>query len=353
MKLLSSYDAAVARGDIFDDSAQKEVLCLMQKFLDSLNHQSWFKLKQRPKGLYLYGSVGIGKTYLIDLLYQQIPGNKKARFHFHHFMQQVDNKLRQIQGQKNPLQYIAKTLASTTSILFFDEFLVHDVAHAMILAEFLQALHRQGVNLVISSNTCPADLYLNGVQRDRFLPVIELIESQCEIIHLKKIRDYRRGRKPAVLAYLYPLTQYNYDLMDSQFEQLSHSIQEKGSLCIQNREIPFLKRGSHSIWFDFNQICNVPRCQSDYLKIAQQVDILFLSGLSKLQEESAQFLLFIYLVDVLYDQGIRLIILAQESLEDLSKIYPTDAFKRTLSRLIEMQSEDYLLRHARRVLNEM
>ncbi len=354
MILLTHYESAVKRGDIVSDPIQRAVLIAMQKLVDGKNKSNWFRRRQPLKGIYLHGSVGVGKTFLIDLLFKHLSERKKARYHFHHFMQQVDIKLRKIQGQKNPLIQVAKDIAKTTRILCFDEFLVHDVAHAMILAELLQALMRCGVLLVISSNTAPDELYHHGIQRARFLPAIELIKTHCELIHLTENTDYRRGRPPDFKAYLHPLNEHNQDIMNKQFEQINPKVEAKGVISVQNRDIPFLKRGAKSIWFDFNTICNLPRCQSDYLEIANRFETIFLSDIPALDEHAVAALLFIYFIDVLYDRGIRLIVSAEVPVEELyQKGRMQEAFKRTSSRLLEMQAVDYLQRHPRRLDRDM
>lgn len=352
MSLLTHYEAAIARGEIQDDSNQRDVLVQMQALADALQSpKSWFWWKNKaPKGIYLYGSVGVGKTYLVDLLYQQIDEPKKARFHFHHFMQQIDLKLRQKQGQKDPLRQIAKDLAKSTRLLCFDEFLVQDVAHAMILAQLLDALIGAGVILVISSNTHPFDLYLNGVHRERFLPAIALIHAHCDIVRLVEDKDYRCGRVPLSATYLFPLNEQTKQTMEQEFARLEANNVANGTLKVQNRDIPYLQCGLKAVWFDFAVLCNLPRSQLDYLELAQRFEIVFLSNIPRLTENhTAQVILFVYLIDVLYDIGVKLVLSAQTDVDTLYvKGEMQDTFKRTLSRLKEMQSADYLSRHPRR-----
>lgn len=359
MNLLAHYDAAIHRGEIDNNSAQREILEHMQRITEDLKKadKSWFPWKKRfpIKGLYIYGPVGVGKTYLVDLFYQYVEEEKKARFHFHHFMQQIDVQLRRLQGKKNPLHSIAKEIAKSIRILCFDEFLVHDVAYAMILAELLQALHKYGIVLVISSNTIPDELYLNGVHRERFIPAIEIIKKDCEVLNLNLKRDYRLGRQPLLEAYLYPLNEQTQEAMDQQFAAITQEEDRKGFITVQNRDIPYIKYGTRSIWFAFDVICNFPRSQLDYLEIADRFDNVFLSGVHKLTEShTAQAIMFIHFIDVMYDRGIKLIISADVPVEELYvKGEMKETFKRTLSRLIEMQSVDYLSRHPRRLIKEM
>lgn len=354
MNLMAQYDSAIAKGEIQDDTLQREIITHMQDLADGLAKPkaSWFRWRNNHevKGLYLYGPVGAGKTFLVDLFFQYLEEPKKARFHFHHFMQQIDAQLRKLQGQNDPLRVIAKRIAQTTRIVCFDEFLVHDVAFAMILAELLQALIAEKVVIVISSNTPPEELYRNGVQRARFLPVIALIKQHCDVLKLDEPIDYRLGREPLVDAYLYPLTAATQQTMLDQFNLLAKDISDKGEVLVQNREIPFIKCASRSIWFDFDVVCNLPRSQLDYLEIADRFDHVFVSNIPRLTEShTAQTIMFIHFIDVMYDRGIKVILSAAVSVEDLYvKGEMLSTFQRTLSRLIEMQSADYLRRHPRR-----
>lgn len=359
MSLVEQYEAIVQRGDIDNDPLQRELLTHMQRLADELNQSesSWWRWwgKNAIKGLYIYGPVGVGKTYLVDLFFDYVGEEKKARFHFHHFMQQIDGQLRRLQGQKDPLRQVAKEIAKSVRLLCFDEFLVHDVAYAMILAELLQALHAQGVILVISSNTKPDDLYLNGVQRARFLPAIELIKTHCDVFFLNKNRDYRLGREPLLEAYLYPLNESTERKMQEQFSSLAHDTKKNGCISVQNRDIPYLQCNEKSIWFSFDVLCNLPRSQLDYLEIADKFDNVFISGIPCLTENhTAQTIMFIHFIDVMYDRGINVIILAAVPSEELYiKGEMKETFKRTLSRLNEMQSVDYLGRHPRRIVKNI
>jgi cell division protein ZapE len=363
MILATQYEAAILRGDIDNDPLQREVLESMQRLADELKkpEPSWFHWGPRNsiKGLYIYGPVGVGKTYLVDLFYDQVEEKKKARFHFHHFMQQIDTQLRLLQGQKDPLRKIAKNIAQSTRLLCFDEFLVHDVAYAMILAELFKALHAQGVILVISSNTRPDDLYLNGAHRVRFLPAIAIIKNNCDVLYLNEDRDYRMGRQPLLEAYLYPLNELNAKAMERQFLLQALASQQQsglqGCITIQKRDIPYIQYSEKSIWFAFDVLCNLPRSQLDYLEIADKFDSVFVSGIPCLTENhTMQTIMFIHLIDVLYDRGINIIISAAVSLEELYvKGELKETFKRTLSRLTEMQSVDYLRRHPRRIVQNI
>jgi cell division protein ZapE len=358
-RLIAQYEAAIQRDEIDDDSLQREILLQMERLANDLAkaNSSWISHLWKPniKGLYIYGPVGAGKTYLVDLFYEHVEERKKARFHFHHFMQQIDAQLRRLQGQKDPLRHIAKKLAKSIRVLCFDEFLVHDVAYAMILAELLQELISQGVILVVSSNTRPDDLYLNGVHRKRFLPAIAAINEYCDVLNLNEQRDYREGREPLVDAYLFPLNKQTQQKMEHQFAFLAGEFQENGLITIQNRGIPYLKCAKNSIWFAFDVLCNLPRSQLDYLEIADTFDNVFVSDVPILTEKhTLQTIMLIHFIDVMYDRGINIIISAASPVEELYlKGEMVEPFKRTLSRLKEMQSVDYLSRHPKRQIQEL
>lgn len=359
MTLFEAYEAAIAKGDIEDDSSQRQILHSLQRLAEQLKQprHRWFHWGRsvQPQGLYLYGPVGVGKTYLLDLFYQQVGERQKVRFHFHHFMQQIDAQLRRLQGQRDPLQKIAADLAKRVRLLCFDEFLVHDIAHALILAELLDAFFSHGIILVATSNTAPDDLYLNGVQRARFLPAIALIKNHCEVLNLTEKRDYRLGREPLVNTYFWPLNAETERLFSEQFNTLCPGAEEGGVLSVQQREIPFIKCAERIVWFEFQVLCNLPRSQLDYLELAERFDTIFLSNIPLMKtRDSIAALLLAHFVDVSYDRGLRLIISAAVPCEELYvQGEMSETFKRTLSRLQEMQSADYLGRHQRQVLSDL
>lgn len=352
MTMMTGYEALVARGDIEDDDEQRQLLSIFENVgiqLEKVAHKkrwSWRKTKVK-RGIYLYGPVGTGKTFLMDLFYQEVSEPLKGRFHFHHFMQQIDVQLRRLQGHPDPLTYLAREIAHSIRLLCFDEFLVYDVAQAMILAELFPALFAEGVVLVTTSNTPPDELYLNGVQRARFLPVIALLKSHCEVIKLHHQRDYRIDREPSFETYFSPLSADNLQRFTAQFETLETDAQKNGVVMIQNREIAFIQCGQKAVWFDFNVICNLPRCQLDYLELADRFTTVFISEMAMFTRDSSVLrILFIQLVDVFYDRGIRLVLLADFPLTALYEVKkPGSEFNRTLSRLEEMQSLDYRRRH--------
>lgn len=350
MNLFEAYNAEVKQGSIVDDANQRLILGHLQRLVTALSQSTpWYRRWQQKTipGMYICGPVGIGKTYLMDLFYHAIPESRKARFHFHHFMQQVDQQLRLLQGHANPLMQVAKKLSKSTRILCLDEFLVNDVAHAMILAELLTALFKYNVILVATANTRPDDLYLNGVGRERFLPAIALLKNNCEVMVLAEHRDYRLGRAPLSQAYLSPLNHASAMSLSEQFEAIAKQKPQNSYLEIQQRQIAVVGLGASIVWFEFDVICNLPRCQLDYIEIADRFSTVIVANISALTiQDTVKAILLIHLVDVFYDRGIRLIISAAVPAKEL---YLTgekqDEFARTLSRLEEMQSADYLSRH--------
>jgi cell division protein ZapE len=346
MTLLSQYNLAIEQGQVENDDGQRKIIAHLQDLDNRLQKSNrWFFRGGVPvKGLYMYGPVGVGKTYMMDLFYQHVKTNKKSRFHFHHFMQQVDAQLRALQGQKDPLNKIAASFAKQNRLLCLDEFLVYDIADAMILARLLEALFAYDVVLVATSNTKPDDLYLKGLQRVRFLPAIDKIKAHCDVIPIDDNRDYRLGRTKVIKAYNHPLGKDAEQALQEQFGQLSPIYIDAKELYIQKRTILSVREGDGVVWFDFNVICNLPRSQLDYLEIADRYHTVFLSNVPSLHHADLEkVILFMHFIDVMYDKGTRVIISAEAAPEHIYEQGPLHKeFQRTVSRLQEMQSIDYL-----------
>ena len=304
------------------------------------------KIKPRApiKGLYLWGSVGIGKTYIIDILYDTVPV-PKLRMHFHEFMQFIHHQLIQHQGHENPLEQIAKTIADEHLVIFLDEFLVADITDAMILAQLLRSLFYYGACLITTSNTPPNRLYLNGIQREQFLPAITLLQTYTTVIHQQSIKDYRKTYLLRTGAYFTPLNSSTEQQLQDAFTHMTHQQAiSTDNINILGRSISIIKASQRIIWFDFNVICNTPRSQNDYLELSQQYDTFFVSNIPIITAEEHHFIIpLIKLVDVLYDSKKRLIVSAATT---PIQIYPEGKlhsdFERTASRLIEMGSKKYL-----------
>lgn len=350
MSLIEKYELAVKQNDIQDDPSQRRIVQDLDVISAKLNQPAtWYARIYTPKvkGLYIMGPVGAGKTYLMDLFFGNLKEPRKARFHFHHFMQQVDKKLRQLQGHANPILEVVKQLSVKVRVLCLDEFLVNDVAYAMILAQLLKEMFKRKMVLVVTTNTEVDSLYKDGVGRERFLPAIEQIKKNCKIVSIHTDHDYRVGRGEEIKTYIYPLIRSTRKALDQQFHKITQVSDEDGEIYILNRPIKFIKAAKTTIWFDFKDLCDVPRCQLDYLEIANKFDTVFISDIPVLSKHSTiQTLLFMHFIDVAYDRGLRLFLSAAVAPAELytegELVVP---FARTVSRLQEIQSMDYLRRH--------
>lgn len=305
------------------------------------------KIKKQPaiQGLYLWGNVGVGKTYLMDLFYHSLTFSEKKRLHFHSFMQEIHDQLRQYRHLSNPLPKLAKDWAKQVKVLCLDEFMVMDITDAMILARLLEAFFQQGIMLVTTSNVAPSQLYANGLQRELFLPTITLLEKNTKVIHLASDIDYRCHHLSRKGIYFHPLNATTAIQMRQLFAQLTNeTVTAQLYLTILDRRVPVRYCGSDIVWFDFDVLCHTPRSQNDYLSIAKRFHTVFLSGVPAIKEHQDDIITyFIHLVDIFYDAKVKLVINAEVPIEALyRKGRLSQAFKRTQSRLIEMQSEQYL-----------
>lgn len=299
------------------------------------------------KGLYVWGGVGRGKTYLMDLFYECVPGSKKRRTHFHRFMQEIHQELTHLQGASDPIKQVAEKLASEVEVLCFDEFFVSDIGDAMILGGLLEALFAKGVVLVATSNVEPEHLYENGLQRERFLPAIALIERHTEIIEIKPGTDYRLERLSNAELYIHPLSDEAETKLRSSFRNLApdiREIEENPEIRILNRDIPAIASADDVVWFKFAALCDSPRSAFDYVEIARLYHALILSDVPSMGDgERDQARRFINLIDELYDRRVKIIISAATNVEQLyTGSQLAFEFERTRSRLLEMQSHDYL-----------
>lgn len=291
-------------------------------------------------GAYLWGGVGRGKSYLLDLFFDCLPGERKRRLHFHQFMQAVHAERRRLGDVPDPLPRIADAWAAQARVLCFDEFQVHDVADAMLLGGLLQALLERGVFVVATSNRRPDDLYRHGLQRARFLPTIALLKERLDVIELNGPTDYRRRALHDVTRYLTPLGPAAEAGMAAAFRHLVPEHEKTALLEVNGRAIAVRRRGSDVAWFDFDALCRTARSAADYLELAERFHTLLLSGVPQLTADEYDVAhRFMNLVDVLYDQGVNLVVSAAAPPAEL---YPGERmgfeFQRTVSRLIEMQS---------------
>lgn len=323
-------------------------LLIRQEQRDSQVGKLRRKVKPRPpiQGLYLWGTVGVGKTFLLDALYDCLPV-KKIRLHFYAFMRQIHQALKEIQGQKNPLQHIGEKISDKFLVICFDEFFVSNIADAMILGELFKALFKGGVCLVATSNITPDELYKNGLQRERFLPAIDVIKKNVRVINLKTKADYRLRHIQKAGVYYTPLDQTAEKNLAYSFDQLAQCPNvSTEAIEILGRRIDIVKQAADTIWFDFYKICGRPRSQNDYLELVKQYRTFLISNVPAFNKVSDDLIVsFIQLIDVLYDKQRRIVISAEKPVDQLypeNNVFPE--FKRTQSRLIEMQSADYFNR---------
>ncbi len=356
--------AVVARLDNLRErliEASEKESSVIARLIGKLGHS-----RPLQKGLYLWGSVGRGKTWLMDLFYQSLPFPERRRRHFHRFMYEVHAELRTLQHQEAPLEVLAQRIAEDCRVLCFDEFFVSDIADAMILGGLLEGLFSHGVTLVATSNTRPKDLYKDGLQRARFLPAIGLIEKHTEVMAMKGRVDYRLRRLTQAGTYvksgaadaLQRLQRLFAELADSDEPEVGEPAAEEvpgidraaqergpgGTIEIEGRSIPVIRQNQSIVWFSFNALCAGPRSQNDYIEIARNYQSVIVSDVPVLDaDHENEARRFIALVDELYDHHVNLIISAEA---DPAELYRGERlskqFERTVSRLTEMQSEEYL-----------
>ncbi|WP_416761473.1 cell division protein ZapE [Roseateles sp. So40a] len=347
------YHQTLAERGYTADAAQLRAVASLQRCQDE-----WAAYKARrsnavtkllvrpplPRGVYMFGGVGRGKSFLMDCFFQAVPLTRKTRLHFHEFMREVHRELQELKGIQDPLDELGKRIARRFRLICFDEFHVADVTDAMILYRLLDALFKNRVSIVTTSNFHPDGLYPNGLHRDRILPAIELLKANLEVINVDNGTDYRQRSLEHVELYHTPLNDETEQALTAAFESLAEARDEDPVLHIEHREIRSRRRAGGVVWFDFQQLCGGPRSQNDYLELATQFHTLILSNVPamppRLASEARRFTL---LVDVLYDRRVKLIISAAVPAEQLYTEGPlAHEFPRTVSRLQEMQSKEYL-----------
>lgn len=360
MSPLEIYQSDVLQNELTPDTAQR----LAVEALDRLWHDvsrgshktsnslwpSWLSFRRfgpSVKGVYLWGGVGRGKTYLMDLFFDALPLERKLRTHFHRFMRSIHQSLTDHAGAKNPLDIIARDLAKRYKVICFDEFFVTDITDAMILGNLFQALFAQGSILVATSNIEPENLYANGLQRERFLPAIQLIRQHSEIVNVDGGVDYRLRSLTQAHLYYTPIDEHTESALQQCFTSLApdrrHMIRDI-EVEIEGRHISAKIEADDVVWFDFLALCDGPRSQRDYVVLAREYHAIVVSGVPVFQgQNDDQARRFIYLVDELYDRKVKLVLSAEAP---ISGLYVSGRlafeFERTQSRLLEMQSEDYL-----------
>ncbi len=352
MGVRASYEHTLAERGYASDPAQLRAVDALERC-----ENEWADYKARrsnaltqlirrppiPRGVYLHGGVGRGKSFLMDCFFLSVPLKRKTRLHFHEFMREVHRELQDLKGTADPLDELGARIARRFRLICFDEFHVADVTDAMILHRLLAALFANRVSIVTTSNFHPDELYPNGLHRDRILPAIELLKDKLEVVGVDNGTDYRRRTMEQVRHYHCPLDAAAEAALTRAFEQLAEVRDEQPLLRIEQREIVVRRKAGGVVWFDFKTLCGGPRSQNDYLEIASRFHTLILSNVPQMQPRMAsEARRFTWLVDVLYDRRVQLILSAEVPPEALYTEGPlAHEFPRTASRLNEMQSTDF------------
>jgi cell division protein ZapE len=353
--VVALYEQSLAKRGFVSDPAQWRAVERLQRL-----YEEWSAYKarrnnplkrllvhpERPKGVYLWGPVGRGKSFLMDAFFRCVPLMRKRRVHFHHFMREIHRELDELRGTEDPLAAAAARTARRYRLICFDEFHVSDIADAMILGRFLEQVMDRGVEFVMTSNYPPDELYPNGLQRERFLPAIELIKRRLDVVAVDNGTDYRRLKMERMKVYHVgsdePLRQI--------FDELRDVEEEKQPLDVEGRTISYRKRAGGLVWFDFEVLCGGARSYTDYVDLAKRFHTVMLSGVPRMSAKNSDVARrFTWLVDVFYDDGVNLILSAAAEPDQLFRAGEQAAeFQRTVSRLYEMQSVEYLRTERRR-----
>jgi cell division protein ZapE len=340
------------RGYSLDDAQERAAERLQRLYQDwteyKANRSNAFKkLLVRPpvpRGVYLWGGVGRGKSFLMDVFFATVPLIRKTRVHFHEFMRGVHAELHELRGTADPLDEVARRIARRHRLICFDEFHVSDIADAMILYRLLDRLLALNVGLVMTSNYAPNALYPDGLHRDRVLPAIALLNEQLDVIQVDGGVDYRKRAMERIKAYLVPWGDEAERALDAAFERVAETDDDEPLLMIEARQIRARRRAGGVVWFDFAVLCGGPRSQNDYLEIAAQFHTVLLSNVPRMSAgQASEARRFTWLVDVLYDHRVKLLLSAEAPASELyqSGVLASE-FARTVSRLEEMQSREYL-----------
>ena len=334
------------------DAAQARALRRLQRLYDELlafkrarrSLLHWLAPPSPPRGVYLWGAVGRGKSFLMDQFYAALPYRRKTRVHFHAFMRSVHEELATLHRMEDPLATVAGRIARRYRVVCFDEFHVADVADAMILGRLFRALFSHGIVFVTTSNYRPDGLYPNGLQRENLLPTIALLEAWLDVLEVDGSIDYRLRELEQATVYYTPLGPEADAALAARFERMRPGPAEDPRLTIESRPLAARARAGSLVWFDFATLCDGPRSQRDYLEIARRFAVVMLSGVPRLTPEMGNAARrFTWLVDVLYDHRVKLVLSAAVPAEELYRQGPNSQdFARTVSRLIEMRTRDYM-----------
>ena len=352
--MFDAYEALLKTRNYVADAAQMAAAGALQALYENLlafkvDRGSTFKRllapPTPPRGVYFWGGVGRGKSFLMDCFYDAVPYRRKKRIHFHAFMQQIHRDLDKYKGEPDPMLRIADQIASEVRLLCFDEFHVSDIADAMILGRLLDGLFARGVILVMTSNYPPDRLYPNGLQRENFLPTIALLKRHLDVLEVEAGIDYRLRALDQVEIYHHPADAAAERKMLDYFRMVAGEDGRKGgSIEVLGRAIDTVRRGHGVIWFEFRTLCGGPRSQNDYLEIARGYHTVLLSHVPKMnRDQASEARRFTWLVDVFYDHRVKLIATADCAADALyTEGTQAGEFARTVSRLTEMRSRDYL-----------
>jgi cell division protein ZapE len=364
MNVREHYEHALAERGFKADPAQRAAVDRLQQSYDE-----WVEFKAQrsnrfkrlinrpdvPRGVYMWGGVGRGKSFLMDAFYLEVPLVRKTRLHFHEFMRGVHRQLDELKGLADPLDEVARRVAKKYRLICFDEFHVSDIADAMILYNLLKGLFDNGVSFVMTSNYEPGTLYPEGLHRDRIMPAIELLKERLDIVNVDAGIDYRKRALEQVHAYHTPLgARADHELRNA-FARLADTEDEDPRIHIEAREIRALRRAGSVVWFDFQTLCGGPRSQNDYLELASMFHTVILSGVPRMSAAmSSEARRFTWLVDVLYDHKVKLIMSAEVEPEQLYTVGAlANEFHRTVSRIVEMQSAEYMAADRRDVVSSL
>ncbi|WP_444997524.1 cell division protein ZapE [Aliikangiella sp. IMCC44359] len=357
MTPLEKYHQDMSTGEYSADDAQANAASLLDDLFHRLCKANQPKgllaklaakmtsAKEPEKGLYFWGGVGRGKTYLMDMFYDQLPFKNKMRLHFHRFMHQLHEQLKAHKGNRDPLLIIADEIADKTCVICFDEFFVSDITDAMLLGGLFEALFARGVTLVATSNIPPEKLYWNGLQRDRFLPAIKLIQRHTLVVNIDSGIDYRLRTLEQADIFHCPHDQAALDNLNNSFDHLATEEYKKGvEIEVEHRLIKTVRCAEGVVWFRFKEICESARSHADYIELSRCYNTVMVSEIPLLEsKDDSAARRFISLVDEFYERNVKLMITAEVELEQLYQGKQlTFEFKRTLSRLQEMQSKEYL-----------
>lgn len=347
------YAQALSSGKFMPDEAQAQAVHeldrvwqeLLSRYKASKKAFRRFRRQTAPRGVYMWGGVGRGKTWLMDQFFESVPFRRKTRMHFHHFMQFVHKELNKLSGQRNPLDLVADQIYKEAVVICFDEFFVSNVTDAMILSDLFQKLFQRGITLVATSNIAPDGLYRDGIHRDRFLPTIEMVKQNCTVLNVDAGVDYRLRVLKQAQLFKTPLTHEHHLWMTERFTALTNSQKvSEESILINSRIVGTIGHTEDVLWCEFSELCLKPRSPADFIEIANIYNTVLVSNVPHLTDYLSEGTRrFIYLVDEFYDRGVKLLLTSEDNIIEIYKGEKL-AFEieRTRSRLLEMQSDEYL-----------